>query len=112
MDNAKLFEGAVFKGHRAMKFEISWNAVAHALIGLGSRGIKPPDTGPKYELSRAAQRTPPDVGWACRTATRREQIVRPEAPPLDAKRVGFDLTRGIQNPSFQRIMEPSIEDGQ
>jgi hypothetical protein len=57
MDDSSLFEVAAISGHRATKFDILWNAIAHATHRLGlaemylrSKGITPPYTGPKYEF--------------------------------------------------------------
>jgi len=57
MADADLLEMAVFAGHRATKFDIFWNAIAHATHRLGQaemylrlKGITPPDTGLKYEF--------------------------------------------------------------
>jgi hypothetical protein len=46
-----------FKGHPAMKFDIVWDAFAHAAHRLGKaemylrlKGISPPDVGPKFDF--------------------------------------------------------------
>jgi hypothetical protein len=57
LNDSELFELAVISGHRTTKFDILWNTISHVTYGLGradmylrSKGIKPPDTGPKYEF--------------------------------------------------------------
>jgi hypothetical protein len=56
--DADLFAMAArFKGHPATKFDILWDASAHAAHALGQadlylrlKGITPPDTGPRFEF--------------------------------------------------------------
>ncbi len=57
MDDASLFEMTAYGGHQSSRFDIYWNALAHATHRLGqaemfmrSRGIEPPDTGPRYQF--------------------------------------------------------------
>jgi hypothetical protein len=57
MSDPDLFKIAVFAGRREARFDIFWQGYARAAHGLGkaetylrSKGITPPDTGPKYEF--------------------------------------------------------------
>ncbi len=59
MTDTDLFAMAArgFKGHPATKFDIFWDAYAHAAHALGQadlylrlKGITPPDTGPRFEF--------------------------------------------------------------
>lgn len=59
MTDADLFATAAhgFKGHPATKFDIFWDAFAHAVHGLGQadlylrlKKITPPETGPSFEF--------------------------------------------------------------
>ena len=57
MNDSELSDLAVISGHRATIFDILWNTISHVSYGLGradmylrSKGINPPDTGPKYEF--------------------------------------------------------------
>jgi hypothetical protein len=57
MNDADLLKMAVFAGHSEPKFDILWEAYAHATHGLGEveiylrlKGIPSPNTGPPYEF--------------------------------------------------------------
>ena len=59
INDTDLFKASLrgFKGHPAIKFDIVWDAYAHAAHRLGKtemylrlKGITPPDTGPKFDF--------------------------------------------------------------
>ena len=57
MSDADVLQAAVFKGRRQTKFDIFWEAYARSTFMMGqasmlmrSKGLAPPEVGPRYDF--------------------------------------------------------------